>query len=167
MVNKQGYVDPDPFGIETDQLVSKRKECIARLKSVETKIGELKKKKKIIFDEIKSVNAKNEKPELASRTLLEEIVDADAQVKGSKYFFEEKNQKDLIRSLRSEIKLKITKICEAEREQEKLTERVEVLFKEWLEVNREIYYLINVREKEYNNYIGVLCALSNDFDVKW
>ena len=103
MVNKQGYVDPDPFGIETDQLVSKRKECIARLKSVETKIGELKKKKKIIFDEIKSVNAKNEKTELASRTLLEEIVDADAQVKGSKYFFEEKNQKDLIRSLRREI----------------------------------------------------------------
>ena len=44
MVNKQGYVDPDPFGIETDQLVSKRKERIARLKSVETKIGELKKK---------------------------------------------------------------------------------------------------------------------------
>ena len=41
------------------------------------------------------------------------------------------------------------------------------MFQEWLEINKEINYLINVREEEYNNYIGILGTLSNDFDVKW
>ena len=170
MDNKQGYVDPDPFGRETDNLVLKCEECIARLKSVETQISELKKKREEIFDEIKSVNIIIEKQEIASRTFFEEIEDGVAQIKASKYLLGRKNRKELIRTIRSETKLRITKICEAEREQDKLTRRVEGLFKEWLEINKEINYLKNVRENEYNNLITIedrLYNLRNDSYVKW
>jgi malate synthase len=170
MDNKQGYTDPDPFGIITEQLVSKCEECIERLKSVETKISDLKEKREEIFDVIKSVNVIIEKQEIASRTFFEEIEDGVAQIKASKYLLGKRNQKELIRTLRSETKLKITNICEAEREQDKLMRRVEGLFKEWLAINKEIDYLNNVRENEYNNLIKIddrLYNLRNDSGVKW
>ncbi len=167
MVNKQGYTDPDPFGIESARLVSECEECIARLKSVEKRISELKKIREETFDVIKSVNVIIEKQDIASRTFFEEIEDGVAQIKASKYSLGRRNQKELIRTIRSATKLQITKICEAESEQEELAGRICGMFNKWLEINKEINYLKNVRENEYNKLLKILSILSNDTDVKW